>query len=117
MKNGDREDMIDTKILVEFKTKKITLAQFKKYYKNRLTNKEQELIFNNCLDLLTLIENNKKILELEGTYIKNVTGVLKVNPAKKELREDLKTFTNMLTILNATINQEDNEDMDVWLNG
>ncbi|SCI75381.1 Uncharacterised protein [uncultured Clostridium sp.] len=116
-KSGKREDLIDERSVIEFKSKKITVTQFKKYYKDRLKSKEQELIFGNCLDLLTLIENNKQILEIEGTYIKNATGTLKVNPAKKELREDLKAFTTMLTILNATASVDEDESLEDWLNG
>lgn len=116
MKNGERNDMIDDRVEIRFKSKKITLKHFKDLYKEKLKTKEQEYLFNNCLDLITLIDNNKKVLESEGTYIKNASGVLKVNPAKKELREDLKAFSSMITLLNQTLVGEEDEDLEGWLN-
>lgn len=98
-KSGKRENMIDDKIEVDFKSKKITHNHLKKLYKDRLETKEHEYIFNNCLDLISLIESSKLALEQEGAYVKNATGVIKVNPAQKELRENLKAFTNLLIIL------------------
>ncbi|WP_270940891.1 hypothetical protein [Romboutsia lituseburensis] len=99
VKKGNREDMIDSKSEIEFKSKDISIAQFKKYYKDKIENKEQEYIFNNCLDLIVLIADSKRNLETEGVYIKNATGTIKVNPAQKELRENLKAFTNLLSVL------------------
>lgn len=100
---GKRENMIDDTKLIKFDCKQISVAQFKRYYKDRIENKEQEYIFNNCLDLITLIESDKKCLAEEGAYIKNVTGTLKVNPAQKELRENLKAFNSQLSLLHELL--------------
>jgi hypothetical protein len=116
-KSGKREDMIDDRIEVNFKSKKITLKHFKDFYKDKLKTKEQEFIFNNCLDLISLIESSKMALELEGSFLKNATGILKVNPAMKELRENLKAFTNMLELLHQlTLESDEDGSLEGWLN-
>ena len=99
VKRGNREDMIDDRAEIEFKSNKVSVAEFKEFYEEKLENKEQEYIFNNCLDLIVLIADSKKALEREGTYIKNATGSIKVNPALKELRENIKAFTSLLSVL------------------
>lgn len=99
LKNGNRDDLIEDKIEIKFKSKNINLKYFKDYYKDKLKTKEQEYIFNNCLDLIELIKSSKQCLEQEGAFSKNCTGSLKVNPAQKELRENLKALTNLLSVL------------------
>ncbi|MDK2587454.1 hypothetical protein QOZ83_16565 [Romboutsia sedimentorum] len=109
VKSGKRDDLIDDRIEVDFKSKKITHNHLKKLYKYRLETKEHEYIFNNCLDLISLIESSKIALEQEGAYIKNATGVIKVNPAQKELRENLKAFTNTLSVLHELLKPVEEE--------
>lgn len=119
-KSGKREDMIDERQVIEFGGKKITVPQFKKYYKDRIKNKEQEYIFNNCLDLITLIQSDKDCLAKEGAYITNATGTLKVNPATKELRENLKAFNSQLSLLHELLGGTEDkkeETLDEWVNG
>lgn len=101
--------MVENTSKIEFKSTKISLAKFKKHYKDKIDNKEQELIFNNCLDLIILIEDCKKAIEEEGNYYKNTTGVLKVNPLVKELRENIKSFTNLLGILHDLLEPVETE--------
>lgn len=107
MKAGEREDLIDKKFIVEFKSKKSSIPQFKKFYKDKIETKEQEIIFNNCLDSLQLIEDCKKGIELEGLYTKNVTGNLKINPLNKELRDNISSFTKLLCLLHDLLEPED----------
>ena len=117
-KNGERDDLIDDRIEVKFKSKKINLKKFKGFYKEKIKTKEQEYIFNNCLDLIDLINSSKECLEKEGAFTKNCTGTLKVNPAQKELRENLKAFTNILSLLHElTTSENDDEDLEGLLNG
>lgn len=115
VKNGDREDLTDKIYAIKFSSKNISISQFKKIYKPRIQNKEQQYIFNNCIDLIELIQSTKECLEQEGTYIKNCTGTLKVNPAQKELRENLKAFNTQLELLNNILPEEDEEELDDWL--
>ncbi|WP_270670277.1 hypothetical protein [Paraclostridium bifermentans] len=118
MKSGERKNMIDNKYIIDFKSKKSEIPKFKKYYKDKLINKEQELLFALCLDLLILIEDDKYVIEKEGTYVKTSTGVLKVNPAKKEMKEDVKVFMSTLEALNQSLTiEDDDEDLESWLNG
>ncbi|KGJ49831.1 hypothetical protein KD33_07820 [Clostridium sp. NCR] len=107
LKSGEREDLIDKKFVVEFKSKKSSIPQFKKFYKDKIKTKEQELIFNNCLDALQLIESCKKGIELEGLYTKNVTGNLKINPLNKELRDNILSFTKLLYLLHDLLEPDD----------
>lgn len=109
IKRGNREDMIDDRSEVKFKSGNISIEEFEEFYKSKLENKEQEYIFNNCLDLIVLIADSKKTLEEEGVYIKNATGIIKVNPAQKELRENIKAFTNLLGILHNLTEPEEKE--------
>lgn len=116
VKKGERENMIDLNYQIKFKSKTITVDQFSKYYKTKIKNKEQQLIFNNCLDLIDLINSSKECLESEGTYIKNATGTLKVNPGQKELRENLKAFNSQLQLLHTLLSQTPNETtLEGWL--
>lgn len=116
LKSGQREDMIDNRFNVDFKSKKSAIPQFKKYYKDKIRNKDQDIIFNLCLDLLTLIEDDKSVIQLEGTYIKTSTGIIKENPARKALKEDIKQFISTLESLNNSLLEEEDEDLDSWLN-
>lgn len=109
IKRGNREDMIDDRSEIKFKSGDISIEEFEEFYKSKLENKEQEYIFNNCLDLIVLISDSKKTLEEEGVYIKNATGVIKVNPAQKELRENIKAFTNLLGVLHNLIEPGERE--------
>ncbi|OOM76586.1 hypothetical protein [Clostridium sp. BL-8] len=115
--NGDREDLLEEKFQIKFNSKNISISQFKKHYKEKIENKEQEFIFNNCITLIDLILSDKSCLESEGAYVKNVTGTLKVNPATKELRENLKAFNSQLALLHTLLNTDKEEDLDGWLNG
>lgn len=103
----NNEEEFNSKI--EFKSKNISIAQFKKHYKGKLENKEQELIFNNCLDLITLIDEYKQAIEKEGTYYKNTTGNIKINPIVKEHRDTIKSFTSLLCILRELLEPEEKE--------
>lgn len=118
LKSGKREDLIDCRFIIDFKSKRSAIPKFKKYYKDKLTNSEQELLFSLCIDMLMLIENDKSLIEQEGVFTKNCTGVIKVHPAKKELKEDIKVFMNTLESLNNSLNIEvEDDDLDSWLNG
>lgn len=103
------ETIIESKNKIEFKSKNISIAQFRKHYKDKLKNKEQELIFNNCLDLITLIDEYKQAIEKEGTYYKNTTGNIKINPIVKEHRDTIKSFTNLLCTLHDLLEPEEKE--------
>lgn len=115
--NGDREDLLEEKFQIKFNSKNVSISQFKKHYKEKIENKEQEFIFNNSITLIYLILSDKSCLESEGAYVKNVTGTLKVNPATKELRENLKAFNSQLALLHTLLNTDKEEDLDGWLNG
>lgn len=116
MKNGNREDLIDDKYGIVFNSKQIKLSQFIKFYKDKIINKEQEHIFNSCLDLLDLINASKECLKKEGAYTKNATGTLKVNPAQKELRENIKSFSAQLRLLHLLIGKNPPaETLEEWL--
>lgn len=110
VKSGKRENMIDETTPIKFDSKQVTTSQFKKHYKDRIDNKEVEYIFNNCLDLITLIQSDKDCLAKEGAYIKNCTGTMKVNPAQKELRENLKIFNAQLLLLHQLTDTKESKD-------
>lgn len=117
MKNDNRDDLVDSKTVIKFKSREIKLSQFKKIYKDKIKNKEQEYLFNICLDLIELIKSSKECLEVEGAFVKNCTGALKTNPAQKELRENLKAFTSTLTLLHdLTMTNSEEENLEGWLN-
>lgn len=115
VERGEREDLIDVVHEVKFNTKSITPTAFKNVFKGKIETKEQELILNNCLDLISMINASKECLALEGAYVKNVTGSLKVNPAQKELRENLKAFNSQLELLNRVLIKEEKFDLSGWL--
>lgn len=112
---GERDDLIDFVHEVKFSTKSITPTVFKNVFKGRIETKEQELILNNCLDLISIINAAKECLDIEGAYVKNATGTLKVNPAQKELRENLKAFNSQLELLNNVLKKDDKIDLAGWL--
>lgn len=112
---GTRDSMVNKNVAVEFKTKKISVAKFKKNYKDKLTEEAHVYLFNSCLDLIDLINSAKECLEKEGAYIKGATGALKVNPAQKELRENLKIFSKTLFLLDNLLNDNDEIDLNKWL--
>jgi hypothetical protein len=115
VESGDRDDLNDIVHEIKFGTKSITPKSFMDLYKGKIETKEQEFILNNCSDLISMINAAKECLEIEGAFVKNVTGSLKVNPAQKELRENLKAFNSQLTLLNEILPKEDDEDLDGWL--
>lgn len=112
---GERDDLIDVIHEVKFSTKSITPTAFKNVFKGKIETKEQELILNNCMDLISMINASKECLTIEGAYVKNVTGSLKVNPAQKELRENLKAFNSQLEILNRVLVKDEKFDLVGWL--
>lgn len=115
VERGDRENLVDVIHEVKFSTKSITPAVFKNVFKKQIETKEQELILNNCVDLVSMINASKECLALEGAYIKNATGTLKVNPAQKELRENLKAFNSQLELLNRVLKKDEEIDLTGWL--
>ena len=115
IERGEREDLTDAIHEIKFGTKSISPVQFKNMYKGKIETKEQEFILNNCLDLISMVNAAKECLSLEGAFVKNVTGTLKVNPAQKELRENLKAFNNKLELLNNVLVKEEEEDLSGWL--
>lgn len=115
VERGEREDLTDVIHEVKFSTKTISPTVFKNVFKEKIETKEQELILNNCLDLISMINASKECLATEGAYIKNATGSLKVNPAQKELRENLKAFNNQLEILNRVLVKDEKFDLEGWL--
>ena len=78
IKKGKAKDMTLEKKLLTFTNEPLSIIEFKNFYKDKLDNKEQELIFNNCLNLIDMINKSRECLEEEGMYIKNVTGTLKL---------------------------------------
>lgn len=114
IKRGEREDLKDKTYNVKFGTNKINLSHFKKLYKDKIRDKQQEYVFNICLDLIELIKSAKECLEVEGAYVRNITGTLKVNPAQKELRENLKAFNTQFEVLNNMFTEEELS-LDDWL--
>lgn len=115
MEIGKRDDLIDVIHEIKFGTKTISPTQFKNMYKGRIETKEQEFILNNCLDLISMVNAAKECLSIEGAFVKNVTGSLKVNPAQKELRENLKAFNTQLELLNRVLIKEEDDDLERWL--
>lgn len=115
VESGEREDLTDVIHEIKFGTKSITPNVFKNVFKGRIETKEQELILNNCLDLISMVNAAKECLAIEGAYVKNVTGSLKVNPAQKELRENLKAFNTQLELLNRVLVKEEDDDLGAWL--
>lgn len=113
--NGERENLTEIIHEVKFGTREYNINSFKKLYKDRITNKEQELTLNNCLDLLSMINAAKNCLEQEGAFVKNATGSLKVNPAQRELRDSLKAFNLQLEILNNMLGSNEDDDLSGWL--
>ena len=112
---GERTDLTDLKYNIKFETKEIKPTKFKKIFDGKIESEEQELVLNNCLDLITLINSAKECLAMEGTFVKNATGALKVNPAQKELRENIKTFNKELEHLNSLLVVDDTFDLESWL--
>lgn len=112
---GERDDLTDVIHEIKFGTKTISPTQFKDMYKGKIETKEQEFILNNCLDLISMVNAAKECLSIEGAFVKNATGSLKVNPAQKELRENLKAFNTQLELLNRVLIKEDDEDLEEWL--
>jgi hypothetical protein len=115
VESGEREDLTEIVHEIKFGTTSVTPKAFMDMYKDKIETKEQEFILNNCLDLISMINAAKECLEIEGAFVKNVTGSLKVNPAQKELRENLKAFNTQLVLLNEILPKEDDEDLDGWL--
>ena len=115
IEKGQRDDLTDVIHEIKFGTKTISPTQFKNMYKGKIETKEQEFILNNCLDLISMVNAAKECLAVEGAYVKNVTGSLKVNPAQKELRENLKAFNTQLELLNNVLVKEDEDDLAGWL--
>lgn len=114
MKSGEEESMIAGTYDIKFGTKKITPAKFKKTFGDKIRDANQKNIFNYCMDLINLIATAKECLEQEGVYIVNKTGSLKVNPAQKELRENLKAFNTQFEVLVSTFGEE-KVDLSKWL--
>lgn len=115
VERGERDDLTDVIHEIKFGTKTISPTQFKNMYKGKIETKEQEFILNNCLDLISMVNAAKECLAVEGAYVKNVTGSLKVNPAQKELRENLKAFNTQLELLNNVLVKEEEDDLAGWL--
>ncbi|MDF2612790.1 MAG: hypothetical protein K0S71_576 [Clostridia bacterium] len=115
VESGEREDLTDVVHAIKFGTKTVTPKAFMDMYKDKIQTKEEEFILNNCLDLISMINAAKECLEIEGAFVKNVTGSLKVNPAQKELRENLKAFNSQLALLNEVLPKEEEQDLDGWL--
>jgi hypothetical protein len=58
----------------------------------------------------------KNVLRKRGAYTKNATGTLKVNPAQKELRENIKSFSAQLRLLHLLIGKNPPaETLEEWL--
>lgn len=114
MKSGEEENMIAGSYDIKFGTKKITPSKFKKTFGDKIRDANQQNIFNYCIDLINLIATAKECLEQEGVYIVNKTGALKVNPAQKELRENLKAFNTQFEVLVNTFGEEQ-VDLSKWL--
>lgn len=112
---GERDDLTDVIHEIKFGTKTISPTTFKNMYKGKIETKEQEFILNNCLDLISMVNAAKECLSVEGAFVKNVTGSLKVNPAQKELRENLKAFNTQLELLNRVLIKDDDDDLEGWL--
>ena len=112
---GERDDLTDVIHEIKFGTKTISPTQFKNMYKGKIETKEQEFILNNCLDLISMVNAAKECLSIEGAFVKNVTGSLKVNPAQKELRENVKAFNAQLEILNRVLIKDEEYDLEGWL--
>ncbi|EHN13120.1 hypothetical protein [Clostridium sporogenes] len=116
IKKGKAKDMTLEKKLLTFTNEPLSIIEFKNFYKDKLDNKEQELIFNNCLNLIDMINKSRECLEEEGMYIKNVTGTLRANPAGKELRECLKAFNIQLKLLHELLCEKEAKfDANKWL--
>jgi len=98
VESGERGDLTEVVHEIVFGTKTVTLGAFMAMYDGRVATNKQEFILNNCLDLISMINAAKECLEIEGAYVKNVTGSLKVNPAQKELRENLKACNLQLKL-------------------
>lgn len=116
LERGEIESLKVKKHDVSFVTKDITPKKFKDLFKGKIENSEQQALLNTCLDLLELIKASKECLEKEGAYTSNITGTLKVNPAQKELRENLKAFNTQMELLIDKTQKEDDDDIERWLN-
>lgn len=116
MERGEIDSLITKRYDVEFGTKDITPAKFKRIFTGKIANDEQRALLNTCLDLLELIKASKDCLQREGAYTSNVTGSLKVNPAQKELRENLKAFNAQMELLIEKTTEKKKTDIEGWLN-
>lgn len=97
---------------------KITTAQLKKAYKDKITTDEEKVLLINALSLVELIQVSKQCLDNEGVYTRTATGLVKENPAQKSLRENIKSLISVLDALNKLIESnkiEDEVDLEKWL--
>lgn len=115
---GKTPSMVENVFPAKFSTKKLKVKEFQKYYNPQIENKEQQLILENCINLIDLINMNKVFLEQQGLYTTNVSGIIRPNPASKELRDCLKSFTIQLKLLQELLGQRETEvDIHKWVNG
>ena len=115
---GATPSMVDNVFPAKFSTKKLKVKEFKKYYSPQMENKEQQLILDNLINLIDLTNMHKEFLEQQGLYTTNVSGIIRPNPASKELRDTLKSFTIQLKLLQELLGQKETElDLNAWVNG
>lgn len=115
MKNADSEEgLIAGSYDIKFGTKKVSPSKFKKVFKDKIKDANQQNMFNYLMDLMDLITTAKQCLEEEGVYIVTKTGQIKNNPAQKELRENLKAFNSMFDAFVSTF-AEEQIDLTAWL--
>ncbi|MBB6622171.1 hypothetical protein H7E67_01890 [Clostridium gasigenes] len=113
---GLTPSMVGNVFPTKFSTKKLKVKEFKKHYELQIDNKEQQIILQNCINLIDLINMNKEFLEQQGLYTTNISGIIRPNPASKELRDTLKSFTIQLRLLQELLGKkETNIDLNKWL--
>lgn len=114
---GLTPSMVNNIFKAKFSTKKLKVNEFKKHYEPQIRNKEQQLILENCINLIDLINMSKEFLEQQGLYTTNVSGIIRPNPASKELRDILKSFTIQLKLLQELLGKKETDvDIEGWLN-
>lgn len=115
---GLTPSMVANVFPTKFSTRKLKVREFKKFYESQIQNKEQQLILENCINLIDLINMNKEFLEQQGLYTTNVSGIIRPNPASKELRDTLKSFTIQLKLLQDLLGEKETGlDINKWVNG
>lgn len=84
-------------------------ASVKKFYKEwtgyNLNKIQTELLMQAC-NQLQLIEECKRILQEKGISTTTVTGIVKINPVTKVLKDSTTSFSMLLRLLSESMEEQ-----------